>query len=377
MKKINFMKIFLITILAITWIVTIDYCIKAIIEKDGYEKFMEKMDSFPDSLAVSVWESDCEPEETYQKLVKQYGENENVTCVLPLYEWLEFSCNELKEETGREVLLCGRVYGEMLETAVDRTGVQELGLYEIIIPKYFKPCNIGRYGNKSYMDGEEWVGKTITLEGYSYEFQVVGTYDNIEIGLEGNQVLYSFDTYCKMMQEKKGLSEQETHEYIDSSYSYVQVFATDAKAKENLIEEMKKEYEGEISEDITFIDLTQWHQEMDTKAFRAKLFVLIGVVITVVSVSLILLLLKKETGICRILGGECLLAVLGLVIGIIHNYQYIKQENINFQANPEEMIRLLEYPVQPLYYISAAAVVIGLIGIGLIRMKKRQVKQNV
>lgn len=382
MKNMDLTKTFLIVILAVTWIMSINYCMSAIVQKDGYEAFVAKIHSFPDGLAISVAEEDSTPEETYRKLEAEWKDNENVTGVMPLYEWVNMGCEELEEETGRSVTLRGRIFHEAVSEALPENLPDKLEVYEVLLPKYFAPCDIGKYGDKSYMDAESWVGKTLTVTGYkadwdreqglvtekdeqySVTLKVAGVYDNTEMGMEGNHILYSYETYKKIIQEKFGLSGQETENYIEQAYQFVQVYPKNLDAKEAVLAELKEAYGEAVYEDVSVLNLSQYDQVMTQKEDTLQVAVILCSLLGVSVAVALVVLLRKQMRVRALFGWQSLIAAAGLVFGCLVNYRFVREQNALCGENPENVMHFLSYPMVPVYIaagLSAVCVIVGVL----------------
>ena len=96
MKKLNLTKIFLVTLISIVWIVSINYLISALVQKNGYEHYWMEAYSVSDALRVSVW-TDDDSKESYENIVEKYGNYEGVICIVPQYGVMDMKCEELEE----------------------------------------------------------------------------------------------------------------------------------------------------------------------------------------------------------------------------------------------------------------------------------------
>ena len=152
-----------------------------------------------------------EGENSYSTLLKErYADDErieNIFVSVPIREVTWENCSEILYQDEEEVNL-RFAYDQMLDyISKGEKRIPEKN--EIIIPKYL--YNMGVYDQYTYADGDELIGKKITLtytssiEEYTktYEFEVIATYDNVrmcengdlffanvEIGLEVEQLCY-------------------------------------------------------------------------------------------------------------------------------------------------------------------------------------------
>lgn len=384
MKRISLIKLFLVVLLSVGWIISMEYCVNSIIREKGTADFVQTAYSFPESLQISVWDEEHERQETYGSLSEKLADNEKVLCIVDDGEWMDFSCDELVEETGRDTTLVGKVYHSEVYEAFGSEGIaSELQTYEVIIPKYFTPCDVGRYGSKTYMDGDEFIGRTITLtdnkteysdeygrnhleETYSAVLKVVGTYDNVAAGLEGNVIMYSKATGEKLIQQKYGYDEARLKEYLGKEANIWYIYLADNETLEQVYTELEGEYEGKLSVGVSAIDTESWDNELEYRENVSGISICVCAIMTAITVVLTVLLLRTQFGISRVLGCECLVAAVGLMISFVVNYRFIQEENQLFKSKPEDITRMFEYPAKQLYISAGVAITLVIIGVLLI-----------
>ncbi len=367
MKTINATKIFLIILITVTWMMVLFGATNIAVQKDGYVNFTDRLHSSVETLAIPVSTmSEENADERYQDIKKKFGEHEFVNKICKSKELIDMSWTELEEETGREVVLMGEPFNEICYEMLDGDVPEKLQLYEVLIPKYFTPCCFGRYGKESYMDGEKLVGRSFSMSGYSVTFQVVGTYDNIKLGVEGDRIYYSEETYEKLVQQVMDMSEIEAKDYIEKKFTNVLVYPVDYGVKQEVFEILKEEYPGDVFEEIGTIDISRWDGEADTLKTRSKMLLFIGIIATLIFLVGVFLLLKNSMHKVSALGLEALFCCVGMFIAFLANCVYINRENKLLQENEEKILRLLEYSLDSVYWIAVAGMIFGVIAVGLL-----------
>lgn len=122
-----------------------------------------------------------------------------------------------------------------------------------IIPKNFDPTGTNQVEFKkesiNYLDGEEFLGKTITIEfknsidelsGFKYNFKVIGVYDSINNNDFPSDVYIPYDD-LKMINEKYNTMIDE--HYIDSSDNFKTLIALvdNHKSVKNVVDKLRRE----------------------------------------------------------------------------------------------------------------------------------------
>ncbi|MBH7450433.1 ABC transporter permease [Clostridioides difficile] len=122
-----------------------------------------------------------------------------------------------------------------------------------IIPKNFDPTGTNQVEFKkesiNYLDGEEFLGKTITIEfknsidelsGFKYNFKVIGVYDSINNNDFPSDVYIPYDD-LKMINEKYNNMIDE--HYIDSSDNFKTLIALvdNHKSVKNVVDKLRRE----------------------------------------------------------------------------------------------------------------------------------------
>ena len=203
-----------------------------------------------------------DPTKGYRKLL-EYQENDNRIAYIEVHE--DILGMDIKEIEGCDStwiteetwtgLTNERNY---LEEFV--VGDMKLSKDEIILPKYmFRTNGIDaqdEYGELEYLDCEQYIGKTITVwiptwihtiassykqGGNSYQFKIVGVYDNVKQCTSGHEAYINRDKLKEMRESSNIYREDENIVYTDlmPQEDYV-VVVKEHKDVEDVTEQLKK-----------------------------------------------------------------------------------------------------------------------------------------
>ncbi len=214
-------------------------------------------------------------------------------------------------------------------------------------------------------------------EQYSIDVKVVGVYDNIAMGVDGKQMMYSKETYDKLCEARLDMSEEQAKEHEIKMVSAILVYPANYENKASLKKSLTKDYGPDVVEGAGWIETYQQEEGLDTAKTVWKRTLQMVIIVTLVVLILFVLLMKDWSGLLYTGMWISFTCAVGLIAGAIRTYQFVQKEHKVAWAKQEEITRLLEYPTQPLMLGAVIAIVLICISIILLVVGKKWRKKNV